>query len=415
MRDRLNILWVTPMPPSPPRFGGQARMHGLLTATAASHDVTAIALCEPAFDRAASEVAMRAYSPAARAVASPNHSEGPRKRALQLRSLLSLRSYEDIRYAVPALQAAIDEACARTRFDVVNVEFPYLMRYAFRAPGGAPPPPVVLDTHEIEYDILRQFAASQSGAFRKVYNAFNWRKLRGEERGAFRTAAGVAVCSVDDERRVQADAPGARTVVVPNGANVEYFRPRPEDPPCDGKTILFFGTFGYYPNVDGVLFFLKEIWPRIAASSADARLKIVGLRPPPEIKAFEGPRVEVAGFVEDLRPHLASAAVLIAPLRMGGGTRLKILEGMSMARPCVSTTLGAEGIEATPGRDLLLADAPDAFADAVLRLLREPDVAAEMGRAGRRLAEERYSWRAASERLVGLFRSAIEAGVRRAA
>jgi len=88
---------------------------------------------------------------------------------------------------------------------------------------------------------------------------------------------------------------------------------------------------------------------------------------------------------------------------------------MSMARPCVSTTLGAEGIEATPGRDLLLADAPDAFADAVLRLLREPDVAAEMGRAGRRLAEERYSWRAASERLVGLFRSAIEAGVRRAA
>ena len=352
---------------------------------------------------------MREYCREARVVPSPRSADGAAKRVLQLRSLASLRSFEGIRYRVPALQAAIHEACARTRFDAAVVEFPYLVPYRFAPPGGGPGLPVVLDTHEIEYDILRQFAKSQSGLGRRVYNAVNWRKLRREERAAFRGADGVAVCSREDERRVRADAPHARTALVPNGADVEFFQPRPGDPPCDGRTVMFFGTFGYFPNVDGVLFFLREVWPRIAGGSRDARLKIAGLRPPPEILAYRSERVEVTGFLDDLRPHLASSAVLIAPLRMGGGTRLKLLEGMAMARPCVSTTLGAEGIEAEPGRDLLLADDPQAFADAVLRVLADPALGARLGRAGRCVAEEKYSWRAASLELEKLVRQAIEA------
>ncbi len=397
------------MPPSPPRFGAQARLHNLLISLCARHDVTALVLADARFDLEAAERAMRGYSGKAAVVSNPFAAEGSRKRAAQLRSLASLRSYEDLRCGVQAMQEAITAACRRTAFDVVHVEFPYLMRYRFGAPPGVASPPVILDTHNIEYDILRQTASSESGMVRRIYSALNWRKLRVEERAAFRRADGIAACSHDDAQRILADVPGARTAVVPNGADIEYFKRDTAGPASDDQTVMFFGTMGYYPNVDATLFMLREVWPKIVARHPQARLKIVGLKPPPEVLAFEGPRIEVTGFVEDLRPHLASAAVLIAPLRLGGGTRLKILEGMSMSRPVVSTTLGAEGIAATHDVELLIADGADAFAAAVGRILEDSALGERLGAAGRRLVEEKYSWHSASRALECLYRAAIDA------
>jgi glycosyltransferase involved in cell wall biosynthesis len=169
--------------------------------------------------------------------------------------------------------------------------------------------------------------------------------------------------------------------------------------------VLFFGALDYYPNHDAVLHLLRSAWPPIAARHPDARLVIVGQKPPPEILAFRGPRVEVTGRVDDVRPHLAAAAVTIAPLRVGGGTRFKILEAMAMGRPVVSTTLGAEGIEAAPGRHLLIADDDASFAAAVGRVLDDAPLADELGRAGRALVEERYSWDAAARSMEALYRS----------
>jgi glycosyltransferase involved in cell wall biosynthesis len=191
-------------------------------------------------------------------------------------------------------------------------------------------------------------------------------------------------------------------VVVPNAVDVERYRPRPGDPPPDGRTLLFFGALDYWPNVDGLLFFLDAIWPRLAASHPAARVRIVGRRPPPALLARRGPRVEIAGFVEDLRPSLASAAAVVVPLRLGGGTRLKILEAMAMARPVVSTVRGAEGIDAAPGRELLLADDPEGFAAALRRLLDDPTLGARLGRAARALVVERYAWRTSVRELERL-------------
>jgi glycosyltransferase involved in cell wall biosynthesis len=143
------------------------------------------------------------------------------------------------------------------------------------------------------------------------------------------------------------------------------------------------------------------------ASHPRARLKIVGQHPTPEILAHAGPRVEVAGLVDDVRRHLAQAAVVIVPLRLGGGTRLKVLESMAMARPVVSTSIGAEGIDVAPERNILLADDPASFAVAVGRLLDEPDLAARLGRKGRALVEARYSWDTAAQRLEAFFREVL--------
>jgi glycosyltransferase involved in cell wall biosynthesis len=408
--ERLRILYVSPMPPSPPRFGAQARMHGLMTNLARRHDLTAVSLIDEEFDLEDCRRAMEKYCREVVLIPNPRGRNGMSKRALQLRSLASWRSFEHHRHAVRALQPALDRLLVEQRFDVVNLEFPYLAHFRTDlSPAGAPRPPLVLDTHEIAYDIVRQLARKGGGVGRRIYGGLNWRKLRREELAAFRHADGICTCSVADQQRLLADVPSARTVVIPNAADVEFYQPRPGDPPNDGRTVVFFGLMSTVPNIDGAEWFIKEIWPRIAAARPDARCRIIGKNAPRSVLDLAGPKVEMVGFVDDLRPHLASAAALVVPLRLGGGTRLKIVEGMAMGKAIVSTTLGAEGIDVVPQRDILIADDPASFARSVTRLLDEPALAAQLGASARRVAVERYAWSAAAMTLEGLYRDLLAA------
>ena len=270
-------------------------------------------------------------------------------------------------------------------------------------------PALVVNSHEIAYDLARQFARSGGSVGRRVYARANWPKLRREELGTYREADGVYLCSAADERRLLDDAPGVRTAVVPNAADVDYFQPRSTDPPPDGRTVVYFGLLATVPNIDAVVHFVQDIWPRIAEARPDARLKIIGPRPPRSLQALAGPQVELTGFVSDLRPHLAAAAAVVTPLRLGGGTRLKIVEAMAMGKAIVSTTLGAEGIAAIPGRDLLIEDQPEAFGDAVNRLLGDPKLVARIGQSARSLAVQRYSWNGAALALESFYRGILEA------
>ena len=406
--ERLNILCVSPMPASPPRFGAQARIHGLMTQLARRHELTAAILVDDEFDAAECRQAMQGYCREVVTVPNTSGRQGLSKRLLQLWSLASTRSFERLRVTLPALQQSLDRILRANRFDVVNLEFPYLGHYDLRqAPPGKKPPALVVDSHEIAHDLARQFSRAGGSMGRRVFAGANWRKLRREELGTYRYADGVYVCSTADEQRLLNYAPGVRTTVVPNAADVEYYQPRPTDPPPDGRTVVYFGLLSTVPNIDGVLHFLQDIWPRIAAVCPEARCKIIGGRPPPSLLALAGPRVELTGFVPDLRPHLAAAAAVVVPLRLGGGTRLKIVEAMAMGKAIVSTTLGAEGIDAVPGRDILVEDEPAAFADAVLRLLAEPRVAARIGRSARQLAVDRYSWSEAARTLEGFYRQLL--------
>jgi glycosyltransferase involved in cell wall biosynthesis len=338
-------------------------------------------------------------------VPSPHGREGLAKRLLQLRSLISTRSFERQQIALPSMQRALDRVLRAKRFDVVNLEFSFLGDCDLRqAPPGERLPSLVVDSHNIDYDLARQYAGAGASPGRRFYAAVNWRKLRREELGTYRDADGVYVCSAADERRLLEQVPGVRTAIIPNAADLEYYQPRPTDPPSDSRTVVFFGLLSYAPNVDGVIHFVQDIWPRIAQANKEARCKIIGGRPPASLLALAGPRVELTGFVSDLRPHLAAAAAVVVPLRLGGGTRLKIVEAMAMGKPIVSTALGAEGIEALPGRDLLVEDQPTAFAEAVNRLLADPDLARCIGASARRLAVERYGWGGAARALESFYR-----------
>ena len=410
--ERLSLLFVSHMPASPPRFGAQARVHGLMTQLARRHDLTAVMLVDDdEFDAEECRRAMLAYCCEVVLVPNPYVRQGLAKRLRQLRSLASTRSFERLQVTVPAMQRALDRVLRARRFDFVNLEFTFLGACHLRqAPPGERLPSLVVDSHNIDYDLARQYARAGSSLARRLYASANWRKLRREELGTYRNADGVYLCSAADERRLLHQVPGVRTAVIPNAADVEYYQPRPTDPPSDGRTVVYFGLLSYVPNVDGATHFVRDIWPRIAQSHPEARCKIIGGQPPPSLLALAGPRVELTGFVSDLRPHLAAAAAVVVPLRLGGGTRLKIVEAMAMGKATVSTTLGAEGIEAVPGRDLLVEDEPVAFADAVNRLLAEPGLAARIGQSARQLAVERYAWSRAARALEGFYRRILEAG-----
>jgi glycosyltransferase involved in cell wall biosynthesis len=308
------------------------------------------------------------------------------------------------------MQRALDRVLRGKRFDLVNLEFSFLGKCDLRqAPPNERLPRLVVNSHNIDYELTKQYARKGSSLAHRLYAEVNWRKLRREELGTYRDADGVYLCSAKDERCLLDVIPGARTVVIPNSADVEYYQPRPTDPPPDGRTVVFFGLLSYAPNVDGVIYFLQKIWPRVAEARPEARLKIIGGGAPRSLELLAGPRVELTGFVPDLRPHLAAAAAVVIPLRLGGGTRLKIVEAMAMGKAIVSTTLGAEGIEAAPGRDLLVEDQPEAFADAVNRLLGDPELAARIGQSGRSLAAELYSWSRAAQALESFYRDILEA------
>jgi glycosyltransferase involved in cell wall biosynthesis len=383
-----------------------------MTQLARSHDLTAVMLVDDEFDAEECRQAMRAYCQEVVLVPNTQGREGLTKRLLQLRSLASTRSFDRLRVAEPALPQVLDRVLRAKKFDVVNLEFPNLGYCHLRqAPPGERVPALVVDSHEIAYDLARQFARAGSSFGRRLYAGVNWRKLRREELGIYRDADGVYLCSAADERRLLDQIPEARTAVIPNAADVDHYRPRSTDPPPDGRTVLYFGLLSTVPNVDAVIHFVQDIWPRIANAHPNAQCKIVGGRAPPSLLALAGPQVELTGFVSDLRPHLAAAAAVVVPLRIGGGTRLKIVEAMAMGKAVVSTTLGAEGIEAVPGRDILIKDEPAAFANAVSRLLADPSLATQIGQAARRLAVERYAWSGAARTLEDFYRRTLEAGL----
>src|SRR5690348_13287354 len=232
--ERLNILYVSQMPASPPRFGAQARIHGLMTELARRHDLTAVMLVDDEFDIDECRRAMQAYCREAVLIHNPYGRDGLAKRLLQLRSLASTRSFERLRVAVPEMQQAIDRVLRAKRFDIVNLEFTFLGHCDLRqAPSGEPAPCLVVDSHNIDYDIARQYATGGGSLLRRLYAEVNWRKLKREELGTYREADGVYLCSVADQQRLLAEIPAPQTVVIPNAADVEFYKPRDSYPQAD--------------------------------------------------------------------------------------------------------------------------------------------------------------------------------------
>jgi glycosyltransferase involved in cell wall biosynthesis len=380
----MRVLVVAPDCPFPPVGGGQLRIHHCLRALAGRHDLTLVAF----------DWGRKADAPPfpLRVVEVPWAMSPLYERMIYGEGEASERAHAELaRTGEPFLvgyyqSAAMEEALRRvTRdpFDLVILENTFMARFL---PALPPDVPKVLVLHNV-LSLMEQRRAADPGD-PEAGHADPERMLAFERRAAGGCALCVAVseCEAGAARSLLG---AARVAVVPNGVDTRYFAPaagavRP-------NRLLFTGSMNYWPNVRAVQYFCGEILPLIRARAPEAHLHVVGTSPTPEVQRLAGDHVTVVGAVPDMRPHYAEAAVVVVPLRDGGGTRLKILEAAACGRAMVSTTVGAEGLEFRPGRDLLLADDPPAFAEAVLRLLGDAPARSELGRAARS-ASLRYDW-----------------------
>jgi polysaccharide biosynthesis protein PslH len=251
--------------------------------------------------------------------------------------------------------------------------------------------PVVVDFHNVDYLILERYLRFERNPLKRFYAWLESRKLRAWERKACRTASAAFACSHHDRALLQALGPNLPMFVVPNVVDVNEYAPGGEE---DERKILFQGGLDWYPNRDAVEFFVAHIFSRIRSQFPEAKFVVAGRNPPEEFRQrlSRVPGVEFTGTVPDMRAEIASAAVCVVPLRMGSGTRLKILEAAAMAKPIVSTNLGAEGLEFLNGEEILLEDNPSAFAAAVVKFLRAPADRKHFGQAARKRAEQQYSF-----------------------
>jgi len=311
------------------------------------------------------------------------------KRLLQARSLISMHSFEHLLVArrvefLARLQQLVDSG----EFDIVQVEFVQMAALQPRLSAGRRFR-TVLDEHNIEFDIVKRTASAEVSTARRLYSAIDWRKLKREEVAAWRRFDGVSVTSERDGAILSELEPRTKVSVVPNGVDIDLFKPATTEP--DRDSLLFFGAMNYYPNQDGLTYFIEQIFPLILAKRPSTKLWVVGPAPD-SVKRLQSPNIEVTGFVDAVEPYIDAATAAIVPLRLGGGTRLKIVEAMSKAKPIISTRIGAEGIDVVDGESALLADDPRRFADHVESVLADAALAKRLGAAARQLAEARYSW-----------------------
>lgn len=382
------ILLFTPSLPAPLVGGFHVRVYHLARHLAERNQVSILAYARA--DDLARGVAIPPGCNVARTLPAPALFGG-RKRLAQLATLAAPSSYHASRWFAPAMQRQLGGLLAAEPFDLVLVESSLLAGFRFDTRAA-----VVLDEHNIEYELLGRMARGGT-AVRRLFNRLERRKLQREEVALWRRVDGCVLTSAREERIVRAQAPATRTTVVPNGVDLEYFQPAPGEP--DPTALVFTGNFGYHPNADAAVFFAREVLPLIQRVRPEARLTLVGRGAPEEVQRLAGPHVVVTGQVADVRPYVAQAGVFVVPLRMGSGTRLKVLEALAMGRPVVSTALGCEGIDVRDGQHLLVAESPADFARAVLRLLDEPVLGRTLAARGRVLVERTYGWPAMARRL----------------
>jgi glycosyltransferase involved in cell wall biosynthesis len=389
----LRILILAPSLPYPLVWGFGIRVYQFVRILARRHQVSLLTYREPG--DAGKVVAIESLGAAVHTVARATGTERS-KRLAQVSSVFSPLSYQRRSLHSRDMQEKLDELTSRERFDIVQIESSQLAGFEFE-PRAA----LVVDEHNIEYELLHRMYQTERSATRRLYNWLEFTKFRREEIRTWQRVSGCVTTSAREEKIIRGFVPNTPTVVIANAVDVDYFCR--SDDVTDADALVMTGLMHYRPNIDGALYFLNEIFPHILVSRPKMVFYIVGKGAPDELTRFAGANVVVTGTVEDVRPYVHKSAVFVVPLRMGGGTRLKVLEGLSMEKAVVSTSIGCEGIDVIHGEHLLIADEPRAFADSVLKLSDDRELAAKLGRQGRALIERQYRWETVVDRLEAFY------------
>jgi protein-tyrosine-phosphatase/glycosyltransferase involved in cell wall biosynthesis len=398
----MRILWIKVGGLWPADAGGRIRSLRLLSELSRRHQVTLLTTHAPGDDPGALEARLPQCRIASLPLDIPKRGSAAFAAALA-RSWLTPEPVDLLKFRLRALR---DEVRLRLEMGAADLCVADFLSATANLPRRSPVP-VVLFAHNVEHLIWRRLRDVETRPWRRALLEVEWRKMRRAEARACAGATLTVAVSEADAGRLRAMAPGATVRAIPTGVDTAYFAPVGTRETA--AALVFTGSMDWHPNEDAVLHFLDAVLPRVREEVPDVSFIVAGRNPGGRLRAAAAEAgVLVTGTVEDIRPYLAGAAVYVVPLRIGGGTRLKIFEALAMGKAVVSTTVGAEGLPLVPGTHFLQADAPDEFAKAVVALLRDPARRRSLGEAGRRLVETRYSWPMVAEALERRLAEALE-------
>jgi len=391
----MRILWLKTELLHPVDKGGKIRTYQMLKELKRQHHITY--LC---FDETMSTVVEReqALEYCHEVVCLPH----------QTRAKFSAGFYADLilnfitplpyfikKYDSRQMQQKLSELTLKTKADVLVCDF---LVSSVNVPSNLPCP-TVLFQHNVEEIIWKRYYEVQENKLKKAYLYDQWRKTRAYEQATCRRFDQVIAVSAEDRNIMQHDYGVKNIDDVPTGVDTEFFRKsgnEVEDP----HNIVFTGSMDWLPNEDAIRYFTEQVMPLVKRVIPGLTLTVVGRNPYPGLLELSerDPSIVVTGRVEDVRPFMERAAAYVVPLRIGGGTRLKIFEAMAMEKPIVSTSVGAEGLPVKHGEELLLADTPESFAESVIRLLSDTGLAKDLGRRSARTVRDRFGWKSVADR-----------------
>ena len=383
----MRILWLKTNLLHPVDTGGKIRSYYMLRELKQRHHVTYLALDDgtasadahqraaeycheliPVPHRTSSKFSLRFFSELVRNLASPLPYAVEKYRSSEFGAQIARH------------QMNADVVVCDFLFPSVNIHQPLLR-------------PSLLFQHNVEAVIWRRHAETQRNPFLRRLFHTQWQRMRDFERAACQRYDAIVAVSPQDRAIMEAEygAPVVRD--IPTGVDTEYFRASGQVEP-DPYHLVFTGSMDWLPNDDAMKYFVRTVFPKVRAACPEASLTIVGRNPFPSLTSLTRtcPSIKVTGQVADVRPYMERAAVYVIPLRIGGGTRLKVFEAMAMGKPIVSTAIGVEGLPIANGTDALVADEPDAFAEAVIRLLRDRALAKRVGEAAAEKVTAKFGW-----------------------
>lgn len=383
----MRILFVALTVPFPPNNGQRMRNWSLVKAIAREgHSISVLAFAG-ASDTEHDLSPLNALCESVQTVPLGAGAKGGFAEAAgRLKALFSPLPYGSIKYYSPQMEGAVRAALAGKMFDAVLCDDVYLFR---NLPPSARTQ-TLLNKHDFTFVIVRGVLARTHNPLMLAYGSLECSKLRRWEAQVSASVAGVLLCSEQDGQLLRRLVPGARMTTVPNVIDVSDYVP---EKASGSDAIIFSGAMDYFANQDAVEFFASQILAEIRREFPRIKLVVAGRNPPESLRrrVAQTPGVIFTGTVPDMRREIAKAAVCVVPLRIGSGTRLKILEAAAMSKPVVSTSIGAEGLDFAPGEEILIADKPKEFAQAVATLLNNEALREAMGRAARRRVESQYS------------------------
>lgn len=400
----LHILFLTQILPYPPDSGPRVKTwHVLRYLAEKGHRITLVTYLRP--DEAPHLPAVEGLG--VRVIPVPIRRSRLADAWYFLRSSLAGKPFLIDRDDLPGMRRAVADVLRSEPVDVIHADQLGMAQFALRGrdlPGAAPRPPAILfDSHNAVWMIVERMAENAFPPLRPFLRLEARRIRRYEADLLRRFDETLTVTDIDRDAMLSPGAAAERVTTIPIAVDTARLQPTRRRPGV--QNLLTLGTLYYPPNADGIRWFIEQVYPLVRQRAPGACLTIIGKNPPPDFLEAAGrdPSISVTGYVPDLEPCMEAAAVVVVPVRAGGGMRVRILEAFARGMPVVTTTVGLEGIAAEPGREVLVADDPAGFAEAVCRVLASPELQDELARNGRRLAETRYDWQMVLRRMDAVY------------